>query len=73
VVRGELEIDPAVDPQTLVDKLDKVHLFGEVMATTDQIAAIQARLGVNNGEFIDTTKPQVSDDNVIGNIGTLKL
>jgi hypothetical protein len=73
VVRGELTIDPAVEGQTLFDKLDKVHLFGEVMATTDQIAALQARLGINKGEFIDTSGSDEPDDNVIGNIGTLKL
>ncbi len=73
VVRGELTIAPDVEPKTLAERLAKVHLFGEIFCTPDQMAALQARLGINQGEFIDSAGTETSDENAIGNVGVLKL
>jgi hypothetical protein len=72
VVRGELAVAPEIDPKILADRLDKVHNFGEIICTPEQAAAFQARLGINEGEFVDSAEG-VGDEEGIGNIGYLKL
>ena len=73
IVRGELTIAPDVAAKTLAERLEKVHLFGEIFCTADQMAALQARLGLNKGEFIDLSLSQTEAKGTIGNIGVLKL
>jgi len=72
VVRGELTVAPDVDPKVLADRLDKVHNFGEIYCTPEQTAALQARLGINEGEFIDSSGGDDSEEGM-GNVGYLKL
>ncbi|MBI1880021.1 MAG: hypothetical protein HYR94_17685 [Chloroflexi bacterium] len=72
VVRGELTVAPEVEPKVLADRLDKVHNFGEIICTPEQMAAFQARLGINEGEFIDSSGSGDGEEG-IGNIGYLKL
>lgn len=77
IVRGELSLAEDIDPSLLASRLDKVHNFGIINCTTDQMAALQSRLGTNNGLFEDTTeRVEVSNQEhgrVIGNIAYLKL
>jgi hypothetical protein len=51
VVTGALAIDPDVEPKMLADRLAKVHNQGVITCTPAQKGAIQARLGLNEGEL----------------------
>ena len=78
VVTGELTVEAEVSPQVLAERLLKVHNFGEISCTSEQMGALQARLGVNQGEFVELTQaaPAVEeqpDEDCIGNAGYLKL
>ncbi len=73
IVRGELTVAPEVEPRVLAERLDKVHLFGEIFCTPQQMAALQSRLGINQGELIDATAAAATGENEIGNVGILKL
>jgi hypothetical protein len=72
---GDVTIAPDIDPKLLADRLDKVYNFGDIFGTTQQIAAIYARLGTNKGDLIDSSQPKAEQDaaNRIGNVGHLKL
>jgi hypothetical protein len=72
VVRGELAIAPEVDPRLLVDRLDRVHNLGEIRCTPEQMGAIQARLGLSEGELQDIAQAE-TDKNGIGNVGYVAL
>jgi hypothetical protein len=75
-VSGELTIDPAVDYKALAARLARVHNFGEIRCTPDQMGAIEARLGLSEGQLVDSTKEaeaeEPSGDN-IGNVNILTL
>jgi hypothetical protein len=75
VVLGELTVDPVVEPKLLAERLHKVHNLGEISATPVQLAALQARVGLNEGEWSDATTPVEveSSDRVIGNTAYLRL
>ena len=74
VVRDELHISPAIEPKLLAERLEKIHLFAEVYCTPEQMGAIQARLGINEGELIDPTRVEREvEEEGMGNIGHLAL
>jgi hypothetical protein len=74
LVEGELTVDPAVEPQLLAERLAKVHNYGEIICTPAQMAAIQARLGTNEGGFVDSTADKQHDEQQgIDNVGYLAL
>jgi len=78
VVRDLLTISPDVDPKLLADRLHKVHNMEAIRCTPEQMGALQARMGLNEGVLIDTTakeekKEEPKDENKIGNVGHLKL
>ena len=81
VVFGELRVDPAITPQTLSDRLDKVHNLGVIWCTPEQTEPIQARLGLRDGELEDSTVTEEplrhakipADCELIGNSGYLAL
>lgn len=60
VVLGEATLDSEVDPQVLADQLAKVHNLGIIRCTPEQMAAIEARLGMRDGELQDSTLPKKS-------------
>ena len=72
VVLGELTIDPAIDPKVLASRLAQVHNLGEIRCTPEQKGAIQARLGLSEGELLDSTAPEPSDEGM-ENVGYLAL
>lgn len=76
-VGGMLTIDADVDPDTLAEKLTKVHNFGEILCTPPQMGALHLRMGDNAGELRDPTAPEEKppDDRFrgIGNTGYLVL
>jgi hypothetical protein len=81
VVFGELRVDPAIAPQTLSERLDKVHNLGEIYCTPEQAQAIRALLGLRDGDLEDSTAAEehlryakISDDcELVGNSGYLAL
>ena len=64
VVLGELELDPQITTETLTSRLDKVHNFGSIRCTPEQIGALNAIPGVREGRLVDSTKrpKQVEDE-----------
>lgn len=78
VVRGPLTISADIDPKLLAERLAKVHNLEVIICTPGQMGAIQARLGLNEGQLIDSTREEEEeeeeeDKNKIGNVGHLKL
>jgi hypothetical protein len=76
VVLGDLTIAPDVDPKVLFERLAKVHNFGDVICTPEQMSAIEARLGINEGDLADSTETEAEkeeDEEGIGNVGHLSL
>ena len=57
VVFGELKLDPQIPPETLTERLVKVHNLGSIGCTPEQMGAIQSLLGVSEGRLVDSTKP----------------
>jgi len=72
VVHGELTIDPQLDPKVLADRLAKVHNLGVIRCTPEQLGAIQARLGLSEGELEDSTRAETPEGGM-GNVGYLAL
>jgi hypothetical protein len=72
---GDLTIEPDVEPKTLASRLDKVHNFGDIYSTPQQMAALQSRLGLNRGDFSSLGQAGAEEDNpnYLGNVGHLKL
>ena len=75
VVNDTLELDPAIDPKVLADRLDRVHNLDTILCTPEQMGALQARMGLNEGQLVDATKEKEEKpkEEGIGNVGTLKL
>jgi len=80
IVFGEVTVAPDVDPAVLGERLAKVHNFGIIRCTPEEMGAIQARLGVSEGELVDSTLAEEAGeeadegtDVMVGNVGYLKL
>jgi hypothetical protein len=58
VVTGEATLDGEIDPKVLADRLTKVHNLGLIRCTPEQMGAIEARLGMRDGELQDSTLPE---------------
>ena len=66
-----LVVSPDVEPKTLADRLDRVHNLGDIYCSQAQMGAIQARLGISEGDFLDS-RPDASAI-ASGNFGYLAL
>ena len=77
VVTGALQVDPAVEPATLYERLDAVHNLGAISCTPDQAAALRARLQIDAGAFEESTEAGDGDEDEASrgmqNIGVLTL
>lgn len=76
VVLGDLTIASDVDPKLLFERLAKVHNFGDIICTPEQMSAIEARLGLNEGDLVDSTETEAEKEEAeegIGNVGHLSL
>ena len=75
VVHGELTIAADIAPGVLAERLAKIHNFETIACTPEQMPAVQARLGINEGELIDSTQEEEEAEarDGIGNAGHLKL
>ncbi len=51
LVRGDLRIAADIDPRVLADRLHKVHNLGRIVCTPEQMGAVQARLGLDEGQL----------------------
>ncbi len=61
IVTGELMLASDIDPKVIAQRVDKVHNLGEITCTPAQRAALQSRMGRDEGEFIvgiDTESPE---------------
>jgi hypothetical protein len=72
LVTGELRIEPEVAPSVLADRFHVVHNLGEIRCTPEQMGAIEARLGIHDGELLDST-PKVEGPLDIANVNVLAL
>ena len=72
VVYGELTIDAEIEPRVLAQRLAKVHNLGQIRCTPQQMGAIQARLGLTDGDLVDSALDETAGDG-IGNAGYLAL
>lgn len=61
VVTGEATLDSELDPKVLADRLAKVHNLGLIRCTPEQMAAIEARLGMRDGDLKDSTPSEKPD------------
>ncbi len=74
VVREHLHIAPDLEPKLLAERFDKIHNLAAISCTPAQMGAIQARLGLSEGELIDSTRIEEEiDEEGMGNIGHLAL
>jgi len=74
VVRGSLTIDPDVPASLLAERFDTIHNLGAIRCTPDQMGAIEARLGLQEGELSDSTlEPADEDPTGMGNVNILTL
>jgi len=75
VNRGDIEVVEDVSAQMLMEKVDKIHNLGDIVCGPDQISAIEARLGIRDGDIrlrkpdTQETKPQPT----VGNANVLVL
>ena len=79
VVLGELTMAPDVDPKVLGERLATVHNLGKITCTPEQMGVIEARLGLSDGQLVDSTPTEAASEDTekedmgIGNVGYLKL
>ncbi len=72
LVIGELTIEPDVSPATLADRFYVIHNLGEIRCTPEQMGAVEARLGIHEGDLRDST-PKEKEHYDIGNANILAL
>jgi hypothetical protein len=84
IVTGKLKIEPDIAPKTLVERLIVVHNLGQIVGSAEQIAALEFRLGINEGDLkaVSPEKaaeepepegPKEDTEYVINNIVNMKL
>jgi len=72
LVTGELHINEDVEPSTLATRFAAVHNLGEIRCSPEQMGAIEARLGMQEGELLGST-PEEKEHFDIGNANVLTL
>jgi len=72
LVTGELRIESDVEPSVLADRFLVVHNLGEIRCSSEQMGAIEARLGIHDGELSDSA-PKEKEAFDIGNANMLAL
>jgi len=72
LVTGELRIEPDIEPAVLADRFLVVHNLGEIRCSPAQMGAIEARLGIHEGDLQDST-PKEKEEFDIGNANILAL
>ena len=72
-MREELTIEDDIEPKILAERLHKVHNLGAILCTPAQMGALEARMGLNEGELVDSTQEQEKEEEGIANVGHLAL
>ena len=72
VVTGNLRISEDVEPAVLAGRFAVVHNFGGISCTLEQMGAIEARLGIHQGELMENTEDEELNAD-IGNANILAL
>jgi len=52
-VSGDLDLDPGLSPDLITKRLSKIHNRGTIRCTSDQMGAVQAKLGLQDGSVVD--------------------
>ncbi|MBT3603594.1 MAG: hypothetical protein HOE48_02410 [Candidatus Latescibacteria bacterium] len=78
VVMDTLSIHPDVTASTLAERFVKIHNFGKIKCSLEQMGAIQARMGTDDGDLIipkEEDPKEVKEDlyERIEGVGSLKL
>ncbi len=72
LVTGELAIDPDVEPELLIGKIEVLDNFGEISGNPRQLGALKTRLRTRKGEMTDSTRESETGEG-LSNVGYLKL
>lgn len=76
VVRDELKIASNVSPETILERIDKIHNLGDIVCQPEHVPAIEARLGIREGDMA-TPKAEEAEETdkgpFIGNANVLVL
>ena len=72
--RADLTIGIGVAPQTILERVDRIHNLGDIICQPEHVPAIEARLGLRDGEVVQQ-KPNTEDEDAptIGNANYLVL
>ncbi|MBU1050558.1 hypothetical protein KKG90_11120 [Candidatus Bipolaricaulota bacterium] len=76
VIRDELTIGPDVSPETILKRIHKIHNLGDIVCQPEQQAAIEARLGIREGDISTPCEPEtekMDEGPYIGNANVLVL
>lgn len=82
VVRGVLEIDSNVDPKMILEKVEKVDLYGVIQGNPEVCGVMQSKLGVKSGyielehgQSLEETGSDANEteDTVLSKMALLKL
>lgn len=75
-IRGELAISAAVSPEAILERIHKIHNLGDIVCQPEQVAAIEARLGVREGDVSTPKESEINKEDegpFIGNANVLVL
>lgn len=76
IIKGSVEIDPEVDPEIMISRIEHIDNFGEIRANTRQYGVLQLILRTKQGEIVRTDKNNReagNDFRETGNVGNLQL
>jgi hypothetical protein len=77
VVTGELTFDSSVTPESIAERISKVHNLGLIRCTPEQQAVLEDRLVTAEGAIVDSTEVEEpakeQRENYIGNVNYLTL
>jgi hypothetical protein len=62
VNRGELRISSDVAPKSILDRVAKIHNMGEIECQPEHVPAIEARLGIRDGDIVTPSRDDAKDD-----------
>jgi len=76
VVRADLMIGSDVSPETILERIHKIHNLGDIICRPEHVPAIEARLGLREGDVVTpkTDDAESADEGPsIGNANVLVL
>ena len=76
VVRADLTIGSDVTPESILDRMDKIHNLGDIVCQPEHVPAIEARLGLRDGDVRvskEEVKAEPDEGPYIGNANVMVL